>query len=131
MKDKMSVEGIFFSLPEDWKEITDQIFEEGGHYTEAFLALGLSAIEHEVVMDADEYMEHFCNGMAKSEAYWFRWARENLNNKDANISLFKAAMDRMFNWSKKLDKLKPEDDSKKRFLMSEKEKYKKKYLQTN
>jgi hypothetical protein len=128
-----SAEGIFFSLPEGWQEITNEIFENGGHYTEAFLAIGLNAIEHEVVMDIGDYMTHFCNGMAKSEAYWMRWFRENVNqpSKDVNTKLFELAMNRMFDWSKKFDKIKPVDDQKAQFLRSEKEKYKKKYLQAN
>jgi hypothetical protein len=132
-KDSISAEGIYFSLPTDWRDTTDAIFEEGGHYTEAFLAIGLNAVEHEVAMDVEEYMTHFCNGMAKSEAYWMRWfrARVNLPSKEVNTKLFELAMNRMFDWSKKMDKIKPKDESKQKFMESAKEQYKKKYLQAN
>ena len=129
----MSAEAIFFGLPEYWREITDEIFENGGHYTEAFLAIGLNAVEHEVVMAIEDYMIHICKGMSKSEAYWMRWFREHVNAeaKTVNTKLFEIAMNRMFNWSKKLDKIKPNDESQKKFIESKKEEYKRKYLQAN
>lgn len=71
-------------------------------------------------MGVEEYYEEFENGIALSEAYWIRWARENLEPVDGeeeingemyrtktygkpDTKLFNLMMDRLFRWKKKID----------------------------
>jgi len=92
--------GLFFKLPKDWKEIASPVFDEGGSFIEAYLKIGLTKQEHDALCSIDEYYEFMDNGMAISEAYWLKWSRDNIENKDANMTIFKEMMKRLFMWDR-------------------------------
>jgi len=135
---------LFFNLPKNWEEILSEIFMNGGTDIEAHLSLGVSSIDHKVLMAVDQYANAFTNGMAVSEAYWMKWARQNLTGcetrteideegnkteiKPAKIDtkLFELVMKRMFAWDKKLDKIKEKDVDKEQ-PKKELDKFKNKY----
>lgn len=115
-----SVEALYFELPKDWKEKIKLIFKDGGDVISAHLAIGVQASSHKKLMGIEEYYEEFENGIALSEAYWIRWARENLEPVDGeeeingemyrtktygkpDTKLFNLMMDRLFRWKKKID----------------------------
>ena len=91
---------LFFKLPKDWRDTVDKIFKDGGSDIEAHLAIGVKATDHETLMKNEIYAEHFKNGMAVCEAYWHKWARENIGNpsKDVNTKMFETMMKRFFKW---------------------------------
>lgn len=122
-----SVEAIYFDLKKNWKQTVLNIFKEGGDPISAHLAIGVTASEHKKLMALGDYFEVFENGIAMSESYWLKWAKENLEptieetEEDGiitktftygkpDVRLFKEVMDRLFNWSKKIEKIdKPKD----------------------
>lgn len=116
---------LFFSLPKNWEEIIQEIFMNGGTDIEAHIALGINALDHKTLLSIENYNNAFINGMAISEAWWMKWARETLIDeatyettaegvtierkpKKIDTKLFELVMKRMFKWDKKLDKI--EDD---------------------
>lgn len=125
---------LFFNLPKNWEEILSEIFMNGGTDIEAHLSLGVSSIDHKVLMAVDQYANAFTNGMAVSEAYWMKWARETLTDegsednkpKKIDTKLFELVMKRMFAWDKKLDKIKEKDVDKEQ-PKKELDKFKNKY----
>lgn len=104
---------LFFGLPKNWRDTVDAIFKDGGSDIEAHLAIGVKATDHEILMKNEVYVEHFRNGMAMSEAYWHKWARENigLESKLVNTKLFDTMMKRFFKWDQ-IGKEKPDDKTK-------------------
>lgn len=125
---------LFFNLPKNWEEILSEIFMNGGTDIEAHLSLGVSAIDHKVLLAVDQYNNAFTNGMAISEAFWMKWARQTLTDegtedskpKKIDTKLFELVMKRMFAWDKKLDKIKEKDvdkDQPKKELAKFKNKY--------
>ena len=125
---------LFFNLPKNWEEILSEIFMNGGTDIEAHLSLGVSSIDHKVLMAVDQYANAFTNGMAVSEAYWMKWARQTLTDegsedgkpKKIDTKLFELVMKRMFAWDKKLDKIKEKDVDKEQ-PKKELDKFKNKY----
>ena len=133
---------LFFNLPKNWEEILSEIFMNGGTDIEAHLSLGISSIDHKVLMAVDQYADAFTNGMAVSEAYWMKWARETLTDEcivvesskgkvtverpKIDTKLFELVMKRMFAWDKKLDKIKEKDVDKEQ-PKKELDKFKNKY----
>lgn len=122
---------LFFSLPKGWEETLRGIFANGGGDIEAHLAIGVDAVSHKKLLEVEQYMIEFENGMAVSEAWWMKWARESLVDqegsttylpdgtkietkpKKADTKLFEIMMKRMFAWDKRLDKPeKPENKNK-------------------
>ena len=135
---------LFFDLPKGWENTLRNIFANGGGDIEAHLAIGVDAVSHKKLLEVEQYMTEFENGMAVSEAWWMKWAREMLVDQEGSVSyqpdgtkieikpkkadtkLFDIMMKRMFSWDKKLDK--PEKGEKKsRKPQEDVEKFKSKY----
>lgn len=123
-----SVEGMFFSLPEGWEDIALGIMKEGGHMVQAHIAIGVCATDHEILMRITEYANVFINGMAECESWWFTKGVEGLHDKDFNNKLFDMMTKRMFNWDKKIDKLKDLDKDDSNVVTKGIEEFKNKYL---
>lgn len=134
---------VFFNLPKNWEEIIGEIFENGGTDVEAHLSLGVNALDHKQLLTIASYSDAFENGMAVSEAWWMKWARDTLTDettvktmddgtvvevkpKKIDTKLFEIFMKRMFAWDKKLDK-KKEDEVEKTEPKKEADKFAKKY----
>ena len=134
---------IFFNLPKNWEEILTEVFGNGGTDVEAHLSLGISALEHRQLLTIDSYNDAFTNGLALSEAWWMKWARDTLTDetrvetmedgttieikpKKIDTKLFEIFMKRVFAWDKKLDK-KKEDEVEKTDTKKEADKFAKKY----
>lgn len=119
---------LYFSLPENWRTKTNEIFDEGGSDAECFISLGLTATEHDSLMKNPDYYEHFYNGMRRAEAFWLKWARENIGipSNQVNTKLFETFMSRMFRWDRKESK--KEEKNKKDRTKKDVEKFEKKFL---
>lgn len=108
---------LFFNLPKNWEEILEEVFSSGGTDVEAHLSLKINSIDHKILLSVDNYSNAFINGMAISEAFWMKWARETLMDegtedvkaKKIDTKLFELVMKRMFSWDKKLDKPKEKE----------------------
>lgn len=134
---------LFFKLPKDWEDIITDVFMNGGTDVEAHLSLKVNAINHVELLKVDAYKEAFVNGMAISEAWWMKWARETLLDegsydveqgivverkaKKIDTKLFEIFMKRMFSWDKKLDKNNNKDLEKKDDVKKDLDKFSKKY----
>ena len=109
---KVPAIALYMELPKDWEAITDDIFEKGGTDIEAHVALGLSKEQHKSLLKIEQYFEHFDNGMTKSEAWWTKWARENIDkpSKDINTKLFETVMRQFFAWNTREEKKKSKQE---------------------
>lgn len=58
---------LFFGLPSNWRETIENGFKMGWSDVEAHLAIGVTATEHEVLLNNEDYFLEFKNGMALSE----------------------------------------------------------------
>ena len=122
-------EAVFFELCKDWKEITDELFEEGAHYIEAHVAIGLGAIENKQLLDnVEEYRIHFLNGMRKAESHWMKWARDNVSDKNVNTNLYKIMVKRFYEWDKIVDKLELPDNTNEIETQNSSKKFTEKFL---
>ena len=88
-------------LPDDWKEKALEIFKEGGDWRNVVVAFGLDKKQHDELILIQEYKDVLDNGALYSEAYWLEWGKSNVENKNANVALFKEMMERMFKWNEK------------------------------
>lgn len=123
---------LFFDLPKNWEDIVSDILSEGGCDIDAYTALNLTAKEHKVLLEVEQYIDHFTNCLALSERWWINKAREALLDREYDetfidddgkevkrtykpdkfdTKLFEKIMNRMFGWDKKVDKNK-EDNGK-------------------
>ena len=121
---------VFFDLPAKWQDAVKKNFKTGMSDVEVFVSLGVSREEHNAMLkDVDEYRIAFENGMAIAEAYWMKWARENINNpsKDVNTKIFEKFMNRLFQWDRKIEE--PKDKEKSDGAKKEGGKLAQKYLQ--
>lgn len=139
-----SVEALYFELPKNWKSKIKDIFKDGGDVISAHISIGVQASSHKKLMSVEEYFEEFENGIALSEAYWLKWARENLEPMEGeeeidgemyrtktygkpDTKLFNLMMDRLFGWKKKIDKVEDDKDKGEKIKI-EAEKITEKYL---
>lgn len=115
---KVPAQALYLELPAEWESITDEIFSKGGSDVEAHVAIGLSKEQHKELLKVEEYYDHFDNGMAKAEAWWMQWARNNIDkpSKDVNTKMFETVMNRFFAWNSKTENKnnKKEHDSQKK-----------------
>ena len=105
---------LFMELPSNWRETVANKFAEGWSDIEVHLEIGVSANDHETLLKNEDYYLEFKNGMAISEAYWHRWARDNVGSasRDINTKLFNDMMNRFFRWDQREAKAKEKDDGK-------------------
>ena len=119
---------LFFGLPSGWRETILEVFESGGSDVEAHLAIGVTATEQKILLKNEDYLLEFENGMAICEAYWMKWARENVSfeSKNVNNKLFEKMMNRLFDWDKRI-KTEEEKGEKKVKKKKDAEEFTKKY----
>lgn len=92
-------------LPDDWKSKALEMFKTGGDWRNVVSEFGLTKKQHEELLLVDEYKDVLDNGAIYSEAFWLTWAKNNIENKNANVALFKEMMERMFKWNEKSTKI--------------------------
>lgn len=101
-------------LSEGWQKKATELFKSGKHYTSVAVELGLNKDQHNyLIAECEEYRNIIDNGMFVCEAYWLDWAVSNVDNKAANIPLFKIMVERMFRWEEKIKNVKNSEDEKK------------------
>jgi site-specific recombinase XerD len=92
------------SLPQNWTTHMIDLFSEGRSDIEVIKALGITRKQFNSYYDRSQAFRDLVDwGRDLAEAWWVEQSRTNLGDKNFNTTLYKARMQKFYDWSDKVD----------------------------